>query len=157
MIPTTKIRQDTMVFTYLKAYLISVGFTHIGGNEPLGRAGCRGGSGTEALFFEGSGALEPLWESRMKREAPTSATIRRHSRAMALIFKQASHSHNRTFTPSKSRSGPKIHQNTLRDTYSSTHTHPHTEPRSEPGSMSLSPSLFCSAKKEDEPSCNTKK
>ena len=92
MIPTTKMRQDTMVFTYLKAYLISVRFLHMGGKEPRGRTGCKGGRDSEALFAEGSDTSEMAWESRMKRDAPTSTASRRQNRAVALILAQVLHS-----------------------------------------------------------------
>ncbi len=157
MIPTTKIRQETMVFTYLNAFLISVGFTHMGGNEPRGRAGCSGGSGTEALFLESSEALELLWESRTNREAPTSATIRRHSRAMALILARASHSRSRTFAHSL-KDTQQSKKYTLRDTHRYIFTHSHTSTHWaltwawEHGSMS---ELVCPAKKVDERPCYT--
>lgn len=90
MIPTTKIRQEMMVFTYLKACLISVGFLHMGGCGLRGWPGCGGGSTTEALFLEGSNASGPPWESRTNLEAAASATIKRHSSVMALILTEVS-------------------------------------------------------------------
>ena len=120
IIPTTKIRQDTMVFTYLKACLISVGFMHMGGKEPRGRPGCCGGSGTDVLLLEVSEASGPPWVSRANLEAPTTATIRRHIRARALIFTRASHSRSKMFAHSKARGSRKItHLKAL------THTHIH--------------------------------
>lgn len=112
MIPTTKIRQDTMVFTYLKAYFISVGFMHMGGKDPRGRPCREGGRRLEALFLEGSEASIPPLESRTNREAPTSMAIRRHSRATALIFTRALHSHSKTFVHLKSHSSLQVHTHT---------------------------------------------
>lgn len=136
MIPTTKIRQETMVFTYLKACLISVGFMHIGGKEPRGRPGCGGRSGTEAFFLEGSEASGPPRESRMNREAPTSATIRRHSRATALILTRASHSHStRLLTQSHTA------------VFTLTHAYSHTGPCCGPGSVGLRQNFFALQRK----------
>lgn len=90
MMPTTKIRQETMVFTYLKAYLISVGFKHMGGEAPRGRAGIWGGGGAEVLFLGGSETSATIWESRMKREEVASPASSRHSRTTARILPQMS-------------------------------------------------------------------
>lgn len=137
IIPTTKIRQDTMVFTYLKAYLISVGFMHMGGKEARGRLGCGGGSRMEELFLEDSEASGSSWELRMTLEPPASATIRRHSRATrALILTWASHSLSKTVVHSKVHSSLKVH------TAIHSHTQPHTKPCSSPGTACLSPSFF---------------
>lgn len=86
MMPTTKIRQETMVFTYLKAYLISVGFKHMGGEAPRGPAGLWGGGGAEVSFLGGSVTSAAAWESRMNRDATASPANSRHSRTMALIL-----------------------------------------------------------------------
>lgn len=86
MMPTTKIRQETMVFTYLKAYLISVGFKHMGGETPCGRAGTWGGGGVEVSFLGGSETSVATWESRINREAAASPASRRHSRRTVFIL-----------------------------------------------------------------------
>lgn len=99
MMPTTKIRQETMVFTYLKAYLISVGFKHMGGEAPRGQAGIWAGGGAEVSFPWGSGTV---WESRTKREAAASPASSRHSRATARILHRTS-SLARTFQKTHAR------------------------------------------------------
>lgn len=90
MMPTTKIRQETMVFTYLKAYLISVGFKHIGGEAPRGPAGIWGGGcgggGAEVSFLGSSVTSATAWESRTNRDAVALPASSRHSRTMAFIL-----------------------------------------------------------------------
>lgn len=142
MSPTTKIRQDTRVFTYLKACLISVGFMHMGGKEPRARPGCGGGSGREALLLDGSEASGPASESRANLEAATSATIRRHSRATALILTRGRHSHSETFSSLEgTRQWCKY---AISGTCS--HTSRHCAPQSE---------LLCPAEEVDTTSCYT--